>query len=103
MSAYRGYPFQFSEQFQPIGIPQDRFQSTLPVRVSKFADKIQNEAEKVQEKMAERLGMNSKSLARSGTTTPHGNVVSWIFPECPPSWIKFLAEMAELILYFDGR
>ncbi|THC87539.1 hypothetical protein EYZ11_013016 [Aspergillus tanneri] len=101
MSTYQGYPFQFSEQFQPIGIPQGRFQSTLPVRVSKFADQIQNEAEKVQEKLAERLGTNSKSLARSGTTTSHGNIISWIFPECPPSWITFLAEVAELTLYFD--
>jgi hypothetical protein len=102
MSAYRGYPFQFSEQFQPIGIPQDRFQSTLPVRVSKFADQIQNEAEKVQEKLAERLGINSKSLTRSGTTTLHGHVVSWIFPECPPSRITFLTEVTELTLYVDG-
>lgn len=102
MSVYQGYPFQFSEPFQPIGIPEGRFQSTLPIRVSTFADQFREEAKQAQEILAQRLGVNSKIFARSDTITPNGHVLSWAFPECPPSWISTATELIELVIYLDG-
>ena len=102
MSTYQGYPFQFSEPLETIGFAPDRFYSTLPVRVSKFSDQIRLAGEKAKEKLAARLGIDSKILIRNGTITSHSHIVSWMFPECPPSEIPIMVELAELFLYFDG-
>ena len=103
MSTYQGYPFQFSEPLETIGFAPDRFYSTLPVRVSKFSDQIRLAGEKAKEKLAARLGIDSKILIRNGTITSQGHLASWMFPECPPARIPTLVEMIELLFHFDGR
>lgn len=103
MSAYQGHPFQYSEALEHKTLRPERFQSAIPVRVSKFSYSIEEAAEKARETLVTKLGISSETLASSGTTTPHGHVVSWAFPECPPSWIPFLTEMTEFAIVFDGK
>lgn len=102
MTAYQGYPFQYSEALQPITPVPERFQSTIPVRVSKFSGSIREAAEKARETLTTRLGVNMRSFASNGTITLQGHIASWAFPECPPSWITFLTELIEFMFVFDG-
>lgn len=102
MSVYQGYPFQYSEPLQPVAAIPGHFQSTIPVRVSKFSESIKEEAEKARETLPSKTGFDIQGFASHGTITPRGHMVSWAFPECPPSWITFIAEVAEFGVVFDG-
>ncbi|KAJ5108609.1 Geranylgeranyl pyrophosphate synthase [Penicillium angulare] len=101
MGFYQGHPFLYSEPLVPIVSVPERFYSSIPVRVSKYSDSIQEAAEKAREDLVKKLGVSTASLAANGTITQHGHVVSWAFPECPSSWISFLTELIEFGVIFD--
>lgn len=77
------------------------FPVTIPVRVLKFSESSKEAAEKTRETLPSKTGFNIQGFASHNTITSRGHMVSWAFPECPPSWFPFITEVAEFGIVFD--